>query len=357
MEGLFVWILLFAGVTLTFLGVLLVASERELKTKRREVEALLSKLEGVSGVAASSSGVSEADHSAELNKLRAANRELQNQVAGLSDQLDRSRKAIGELEASQQTNPADSVELQQLSEANHHLQNELAEVRTRLAATEAQFRLSTAHDASQAEAQVQAEIAALQEKFDQSRARIRELEAAQQNLPNVEQIEQKHREQRQTLEAEIAELDKKLSASQEKLSELDALPARLAESEREQHSLRDQTLHQEQEIARLQAQLAEAEVHRQKLGALQTPLNAMLSKQALLAEKQRELQADLEQITGLMGKGPLQNATVPSTGSSPIASGESMVTRTTEHNGVFQQGREEEGLQAEPNKKRWFGMS
>jgi DNA repair exonuclease SbcCD ATPase subunit len=356
MEGLFVWILLFAGVTLTFLGVLLIASERELKTKRREVEALLSKLEGVSGGDTSSPSAAEADHSAELNQLRASNRELQNQIAGLSDQLDRSRKAIGELEASQQTNPADTVEFRQLREANHDLQNELAEMRARLAATETSS--SAAHDATQSNAQAQAEIAALQEKLNESQAQIRELEAAQHNIPNIEQIEQKHREQRQTFDAEIAELNKKLSASQEKLSELDALRTRLADSEREQENLRDQTLRHEQQISRWQGQLAEAEVHRQKLAALQTPFNALLSKQALLAEKQRELQADLEQIAGLVEKGSPQNPTAASAGSLPIPSGESMISRTTEHNGVFQpEGHEEAAVQAEPNKKRWFGMS
>ena len=47
MESLFVWIVMSAGVAIALLGAVLFTSERELKTRRREVEELVRKLENM----------------------------------------------------------------------------------------------------------------------------------------------------------------------------------------------------------------------------------------------------------------------------------------------------------------------
>ena len=44
MDSTFVWIVMLGGAAVAWLGVLLITSERELKVRRREVEALLAKL-------------------------------------------------------------------------------------------------------------------------------------------------------------------------------------------------------------------------------------------------------------------------------------------------------------------------
>ena len=41
MDSTFVWILVFAGAAVALLGLFLLASERELKAKRREIEKLV----------------------------------------------------------------------------------------------------------------------------------------------------------------------------------------------------------------------------------------------------------------------------------------------------------------------------
>src|SRR5499427_9490338 len=88
MEGSFVWILLLGVGALTLLGALLIASERELKIKRREVEALLSKLEGLSeGLTAAGSALPETNHSAELHELRTTNERLRMEISQLHTQL------------------------------------------------------------------------------------------------------------------------------------------------------------------------------------------------------------------------------------------------------------------------------
>ena len=71
MESLFVWIVMSAGVAIALLGAVLFTSERELKTRRREVEELLTKLENMQ-----QGNAPAPDNSAALAELRAANQEL-----------------------------------------------------------------------------------------------------------------------------------------------------------------------------------------------------------------------------------------------------------------------------------------
>ena len=279
MEGMFVWIVLFAGGALLFLGVLLIASEKELKNKRREVEALLSKLEGFSEAVGSTGGSSsDSNPSAELTELRAHNRELEKQIAGLTSDLERSRA----LESSGGNSPA----IQELQTTNERLEMEVTQLRTRLASSEANLSPSLAHEGSE----TQAELNAANEKLHESASRIRQLE----------DTELRNREDRENLAAHITELEGKLSATEQSISELDHLRVR---AEHEQQALREQIRQRELQLAEWQSRASEAEQHRQRLAALQTPYYALVSRQAELSEKQRELQADLEAFAKLMDHG------------------------------------------------------
>ena len=230
MEGIFVWIVLFAGGALLLLGVLLIASEKELKNKRREVEALLSKLEGFSEGTSSTGGASSSSNSSEeLSELRADNRELEKQIAGLNSDLERSRQALQDMQASRELSGGNSPAIQELRTANERLA-----------------------------------------------------------------------EERDNLAAHITELEKKLSATAQSISELDHIRTRSERAEHEQQALLEQIHQRELELAEWQSRASEAEQHRQRLAALQTPYHALVSKQAELSEKQRELQADLEAFAKLM---------------------------------------------------------
>ena len=288
MEGMFVWIVLFAGGALLFLGVLLIASEKELKNKRREVEALLSKLEGVSeGMSSTGGAGSGSNPSEELTELRAQNRELEKHIAGLDGELQRSREAIQELRASRELSGGNSPAIQELRTANERLEMEVTQLRNRLT-SDANFS-AAAHDGSEM-IQTQAELKAAHEKLHESTARIRQLE----------DTELSYREERENLAAHITELERKLSATEQSISELDHFRARSERAEHEQQALREQIRQRELELAEMQSRASEAEQHRQRLAALQTPYHALISKQAELSEKQRELQADLEAFAKLM---------------------------------------------------------
>ena len=304
MEGLFIWIVLFAGGTLVFLGVLLIASERELKTKRREVEALLAKLENAAdGHAQTSPNPPQPDQVAEVAEMRAKNQELQSQVAGLTAKLELSRRSIEELETTHRRSGGDEHAAQELRAANDRLTSELNQLRSRLQASEAQLQGSTAVSdfASQTNDQARQEIANLRQQLEQSHAKIRDLESAQQKFPNLDEIEARHRAEQQSIQAHIVSLNQELSAGREKIREFDELRNRAAESERTQQMLREEIRRHEEEMSRWQARVTEAEEPRQRLAALQAPLADLLAKHAALVDRQREFEEDMMTLRRLVG--------------------------------------------------------
>ncbi|MGH7793589.1 MAG: hypothetical protein ACREQ2_01595 [Candidatus Binatia bacterium] len=250
MDSAFVWILMSAGAAVALLGLFLVASERELKTKRHEIEELLMKLEnGAAGAATAQSLKPQADHAAELSELRAQNRELQNELTALAGKFELSRRTINDLEASQQGRADDPADTQRLRAANEQLNRDATELRTRLG------------------------------------------------------------QERQSLQERIAQLERRLLTDQEKLSELQTMRDRLAEADSIRTSLQEEIRRHEAELPLWQARIAEAEENGQRLAALQLPCNELLSKQAALAEGQRQLQEELASFARLIG--PPAQATQP----------------------------------------------
>ena len=255
MGSTFVWIVMFAGAAVVLLGIFLIASERELKVKRREIEALLNKLEnGPQGSASEAAIQPRTDHASEI--AQAENRRL--------------------------------------GAANDQLTREIDDLRDRLAAAEARARISTepGHDA-QEEARMQAEIAGLRRELEQNNAKVRELQSARQGLPDMNAIETAHRRERESLQERIAELEKRLAIDQQKLADSETLRDRLAEAENIQKSLHEEIRRHEAEVPRWQARILAAEEHQQRLAALQLPCNELLSKQTALADQQRQLQEEL----------------------------------------------------------------
>jgi hypothetical protein len=255
MGSIFVWIVMFAGAAVVLLGIFLMASERELKVKRREIEALLSRLENGS--------------------------------------QDTAIEPAGQ----PQTEPASEhahMENRRLSAANDQLTKELNDLRGRLAARETQDQSSTERGLDvQDVARMQAEINGLRQALDQSNSQIRELETVRQSMPDLNAIETAHRRERDTLNDRIAELERRLASDQQKLAESQTLRDRLAEAENLQNSLRDEIRRHEEEIPRWQARLLAAEQNHQRLASLQIPCNELLSKQTALADQQRQLQEEL----------------------------------------------------------------
>jgi predicted nucleic acid-binding Zn-ribbon protein len=322
MDNLFVWIVMFAGAVIALLGIFLLASEKELKVKRREIDELLTRLEN--GPQENSTGqlvTPQPNNSAELAELRARNQDLQNQLRTLTGKLELSARTIEELQATRHSTDAARATMQELHAANDRLKTEVDELRNRLQASEAHITGSAAgsQDADDRHAQLQREMMALKHELEESHAKLRELSSLQQKLASVDALEERHREERHRLESRIAELEKEISLGQENVRELESLRDRLAQSERIQETLRHESRQHDEEIARWRERIADGEENRRRLASLQAPYDQLIAKQAALAEQQREFQDELAGFARMMAlpaqeKPPMSS---PSHSSSP----------------------------------------
>ena len=296
MDNLFVWIVMFAGAAIALLGMFLVASEKELKVKRREIEGLLTRLKNVPEQQSSAaSATTPRDNSAEVAELRARNQDLQNQLNTVSGKLELGRRQIAELEATPHTSDNIHAETHELHAANDRLKAEVNQLRNLLQASEARVTGSAAdnQDAPERHARLQSEMLDLKQRLEESQAKLREYESQQQKLATVGELEARHREERQRLESRIAELEKDVATRQEKVRELEILQDRLAESERNQETLRSESRRHEEEIARWRERIADGEEIRRRLASLQEPFQGLVAKQAALDERQHAFQEEL----------------------------------------------------------------
>src|SRR5436309_2191737 len=227
MENIFVWIFIFAGATIGLLGIFLIASERELKKKRREVEALAANLDGdaVDNAVDQPSDTPRAETQASSG-LMARNSELLGEISALSKKLDAGQKTIEELQIGQRRLGGYQSENHQLRTTNQQLQTEIANLKNQPQPSEHHLAGSASKDeeVSDRHSQVKTGLAALQEKLEEKEAQLREWEDSKERLANVESREAALRDQQQKLEIRTEELNWELSAGQEKIGELAATP-------------------------------------------------------------------------------------------------------------------------------------
>jgi hypothetical protein len=297
MQSTFIWIVIFAGAAIALLGVFLVASERELKKKRQEVEELAAKLgEQPAEVAAPTMAMAmSAVDSEKVDALQAKNQQLENELATAMSKLDLSRKTIDELQDDQRRAEATQSNAQWLQTSNDQLKAEIDALKQRALTSEARVNESApqSQEVGESQRQLEAQVASLQQQLTANQSKLREFDAIEQKLANAESIEASHRDGRRALETRIADLEQELSSRADKLRELDALRQRLAEAENSQHTLLDENRRYSDEIARWQQQSNEAEESRRWLAELREPFDTLLAKQAALEERQREFKGEL----------------------------------------------------------------
>ena len=294
MESIFVWIVLFAGAAIALLGVFLVASERELKKKRQEVELLVTKLSDAPAEAAASTMavMPTAADANELIELRAKSTELEKELGAAQGKLEMSRRAIEELEADQRRSDATQSNAQWLQTANDQLKSEIQELKNQLQASEARNHsaASQSQDTSEQQRALEAEVADLHHKLADSKTKNREFEGLQQRLANLESLEASHSEERQSLESQISQLNREIASGAERLRELDDLRQRLAEADQSRQTLQEERRRFEQELQQWQTRVADAEELRSRFAALQGPFNQLLAKHAAMEDRQRDYQ-------------------------------------------------------------------
>ena len=204
MESTFIWIVIFAGAAIALLAVFLVASERELKKKRQEVDELGAKLgEQPAEVAAPTMAMAmPAVDSEKLDALQAKTRQLENELATAMSKLELSRRTIEELQDDQRRSEATQSNAQWLQTSNDQLKSEIEDLKQRALTSEARINESAPHnqDASESQRQLEAQVATLQQQLTANQSKLREFDSIEQKLANAESIETSHRDARRGLE-------------------------------------------------------------------------------------------------------------------------------------------------------------
>lgn len=288
MESMFLWIIMFAGAAVVLLGVFLVASERELKKKRGEINQLLDRLEAAPKPAVASATID----SAEANGLRTKTQELLKEIASLQDDLDAAHRAINELRAGKPdgANETSLAQVEQLRYANSQLDAQVEELRRQLQAGEARWASAADTESQQRQSQLEHSLIDLKQQLERSQARVRELETAQ--APTVNEAQQ--REETDKLEARIAQLQASLNAAAESACQADILRQRLSESERTAQELRETLRQRDEELPRWRAQLAASEEFKKRLMALHPVYDQLVAKQNSLIDQQRAYHGELK---------------------------------------------------------------
>lgn len=298
MESMFIWIVLFSAAAVLLLGAFLVASEKELKKKRSEINDLLGRLEDASTASTTAPSAEAAASGAEVTGLRAKNQELQKDIAALQDDLDAAHRAIDELRAAKPAadNYASLDELQQIRGANTQLFAQVEDLRRQLQASEAQLNSASTTDngANERQTQLENSLIELKHQLEKSQTRNRELENSAMPVADVSVIEAKHREETEKLQAKVAELENSLSASAESARQIDGLQQRLRESEKLEQELRASMRQREEELHQWQERLAASDEMKKRMLALQPVFDQLVAKQSTLIEQQKNYHGELK---------------------------------------------------------------
>jgi chromosome segregation ATPase len=267
METLYVWLFFFAGATMIVQGICLLASERELRKQRREIDMLRrnhrpSELQGF-----------ETQSSAEL---MTRNKELIEKISSLSSELEESKRMMEDLQRHQRVSDSELKQQLQASQEtikeleaeqqrlvginfeNQQLRDEIANLKIQFQASQIRFRESAWQNGEATEdyEQLQREIVELKRQAEHGQATARELEAVKEQLSAVESRERIFKDQQHKLEAQIENLQRALFMAKRAVQELDATSERLAGMERVCQELREENRRLEDDISLLRVQPA-----------------------------------------------------------------------------------------------------
>src|SRR5262245_33618461 len=271
METLYVWLFIFAGATMIVLAIFLLASERELRKQRREIDALRRNHRPSEPQGCETHPSSE---------LMARNKELTKKTSSLSAQLEESKRMMEDLQSERHHRVGDSELKQQLQasqgiikelEAEHQrlagvnfenqqLRDEITHLQNQLQASEIQLGESAWQNREAAEryTQLQNEIVELKQQAAKGQATARELEAIPEQPDALESREMILKEQQHRLEVQIENLQRALFMEKQAVQELDATRERLAGMECVCQELREENRRLEDDISRWQVRPAAA---------------------------------------------------------------------------------------------------
>ncbi len=258
MDGTITWMLVLAGATIALLGAFLVASEKELRKKRREVATLAAKL------SRPNTGTAADDYQNNLGKLENANKELQEQLSALASRLESTERKFSQLDA----------EKRRLEVSNQNLNYEAVALReqlhSRLKATEESDLERAAFDEQLAA--IANELKSTTAKLEQSKTRIEELENA--SAPSaLVNAERSLAESRVEFENNLQALERELADCQEKLRTVDTINRQLLDLEQGYDKALLSNRQLQQEIIGYQERLTKKEASQQPMGIIREQMD------------------------------------------------------------------------------------
>jgi hypothetical protein len=258
MDGTITWLLVFAGATLALLGAFLAVSEKELRKKRREVASLAAKL------SRSNAAIVAGDYQNTFAELETANKELQEQLSGLSSRLESSERKFAQLE----------VDKRQLEVLNQKLNDQALALREQLNSAlkgneESHFERAAFDEQL---ATIRSELNTTTAKLDFAETRIEELEnaTAPSALANAERLAT---ESRVEFENKLNALQRELADNQDKLQAFDTINRQLLDLQQKYHKALLDNRQLQQEITRREERLTDKETSQSALGIIPQQIN------------------------------------------------------------------------------------
>jgi len=293
MDTIFIWVI--AGATIGLLGIFLVASERELKSKRQELQDLRNKLTDVpvreSFPASAGAHPGEDGTSAELV---ARNEQLLQEVSSLSKKLEGSESQLEQLDTLRAHLNSKESEITELRWERERLQSEIATLKAR---PESDAPRSSEPNSN---SDKEAEIIALKEQLEAGQVKIRDLEKARENLSGIESRETAFEELRSRLETNALHLQNELASEREKNQALEANRMQLSEIEQRYQELSEANLRLQEENSQLQQHRGQNHFHEERWYMLRQRLEGLQARQAEVSEQERIIQEEILAISQLL---------------------------------------------------------
>jgi hypothetical protein len=286
MENMFVWTLVFAGATISLLATFLIASEREVKIKRREIEELKVKVRD---------SHSDELHGIQATDTQAAELTAQNEDLLATNMVEENEKTKAELRILQHRLGDYESENGELQLTNQRLQADIADLNNQLQANATRFNESAdqTQEVTKCKSHLEAQIAELQHKLSDGKVHLEELENARQRLADAESRETALRERQHILEQEIEELRQEVSAQQQNVGAIETIRTYLQETERLHQEARSENRRLQEEIARWQERLAAREESKRQFAIFRQHFGELQAKQASIAETQRQFHSEM----------------------------------------------------------------
>jgi hypothetical protein len=303
MDTIFIWLV--AGAVISLLGIFLAASERELKSKRHELEELKNQLAGGSAPVISDPPTEFIPQdNGESAKLLARNEELSQEVSSLSKKLEASENRLEQLETLRAHLNSKESEITELRWDHERLQTELATLKTQLESNHSHADESHVDEANSS-SQKDAEIAALKEQLEASQAKIRGLESTPAQVEDTESHQKAFEELQKSLEVSALQLQTALAAEQEKQNALEAIQMQLADLQERHQEVSDANIRLREESSQHQQKLNnQNQLQVERLVILRQRLEALRSKQAEVSQQEHLIQEEIVSMTQLLDVAP-----------------------------------------------------